>query len=248
MHFQHYHLVQINLEHSPESANTGLFLTYLQNVILRHDLQMVRLIFDNIPDHSIRSIVKRLPNNCMRDVLVGRHFEIAGLLFETGASPRVRFVAHHSMLRKDVDSGDYELAQLLLKHGAPSESEEILRDGRPYRYKTGSWAVSFENATHLPLQAAVAKGDLEMTRLLLRRGATRNLHPISDKFETAKVDPVILAIQTRSLDMMKLLVKQKSHVSPIAVKAAVQARWMVGIDFLLSANPSCATTAEVKAA
>lgn len=93
----------------------------------------------------------------------------------------------------------------------------------------------------------MANGDLKMTRLLLRHGATRNLHPISDKFEMANADPVILA-QIRSLDMMKLPVNQKSHVSPIAIKAAVQARWMAGIDFLLSINPSCISTTEVKTA
>lgn len=239
VHFKHKYLVATILEYSPESATTDLSLVDLERTIVNRDIEMLRLIFDSVPN---RSGAKYITNDCMKSVLLGRDFKIAGILFENGATTTIQFNKHHTMLRQAVESSDYELAEFLLKHGTPSLAEANLKDGKPI---VAGWVSSGERRTPkcLPLQRAVVKGDLKMTSLLLQYGATRCLYPISkepvsDTNMTANFDPVNFAITNESLEMLKLLVTESVHISPFAAELAIKSSWVPGIDHFESINPS----------
>lgn len=239
VHFKHKYLVATILEYSPESAATDLSLVDLEGTILQRDIEMLRLIFDHMPNHSG---ARDITNDCLKSLLSGRHFNIAGLLFENGASTTIQFDQHHTMLRQAVESSDYELAEFLLKHGAPSLAEANLKDGEPILLP---WEYTRVLVTPkcLPLQRAVVKGDLKMTSLLLQYGATRCLYPISklpvsDTYMTPNFDPVDFAVENESLEMLKLLVTESVHISPSAAELAIQSSWMPGIDHFESINPS----------
>ncbi|KAK4861170.1 hypothetical protein LT330_004086 [Penicillium expansum] len=239
VHFKHKNLVAIILEYSPESATTDLSLVDLEKSILKRDIEMLRLIFGPIPN---RSGAKYITNDCMKSLLLLRHFDIAGILFENGARTTIQFDEHHTMLRQAVESSDYELAEFLLKHGAPSLAEENLEDGKPIILP---WESSRGTTTSrcLPIQRAVVKGDLKMTSLLLQYGATRCLYPISkepvsDTDMTPNFDPVDFAVRNKSVEMLKLLVTESVHISPFAAELAIKSSWVPGINHFKSINPS----------
>ncbi|KUM55617.1 hypothetical protein ACN42_g11631 [Penicillium freii] len=239
VYFKHKYLVATILEYSPESATTDLSLVDLETSILKGDIQMLRLIFDHMPNHSGAKDVR---NDCMKRLLSGRHFKIARCLFENGASTTIQFDEHHTMLRHAVESSDYDLAEVLLKHGAPSLAEANLNNGKPI---ITPWVSSGEMtmAKCLPLQRAVFKGDLKMTSLLLQYGATRCLYPISkgpvsDTHMSPNFDPVHFAVKNESLEMLKLLVTESVHISSVTAELAIQSSWVPGMDHFESINPS----------
>lgn len=238
VHFKHKYLVATILEYSPESATTDLSLVDLEKTILNRDIDMLRLIFDHMPNHSG---AKDITNDCMKRLLSGRHFKIAQCLFENGASTTIQFNRHHTMLRQAVESSDYHLAEFLLKHGAPSLAERNLKDGDPI---VRPWLSGEEQSGPqcLPLQRAVVKGDLKMTSLLLQYGATRCLYPISrtpvsDTNMTPNFDPVDFTVRNQSLDMLKLLVTESAHISSFAAELAVHSSWVPGMDHFEYINP-----------
>lgn len=239
VHFKHKYLVATNLEYSPESAATDLSLVDLERTILNCDIEMLRLIFGHMPNHSC---ARDITNDCMKRVLSGRHFKIAGFLFENGASATIQFDKHHTMLRQAVESSDYELAEFLLKHGAPSLAEANLMDGVPILFPW-EYTRGLVPSKCLPLQRAVVKGDLKMTSLLLKYDATRCLYPISkepvsDTHMTPNFDPVGFAVKNESFEMLKLLVTESAHISSFAAELAIQSSWVPGIDHFESINPS----------
>lgn len=239
VHFKHKYLVATILEYSPESATTDLSPVDLEKVILTRDIEILRLIFDHMPNHSG---AKGIRNGCMMSILSSRHFQIAGFLFENGAMTNIRFDKHHTILRQAVESSDYELAELLLKHGAPSLAEANLKDGNPIIPPRG-YSGEQSKPKCLPLQRAVVKGDLKMTSLLLQYGATRCLYPISkepvsDTNMTPNFDPVHFAVRNESLKMLKLLVTESVHISSYAAELAILSLWMPGIKHFESLNPA----------
>ncbi|KAE8315869.1 ankyrin repeat-containing domain protein [Aspergillus transmontanensis] len=247
VHFKHKNLVETILELSPGSSITDLSLNELEKVILEHDTKMLHLIFNHIPN---RSGAKAVQNECMKSILMGHHFETARILLENGASV-VQFDEHHTMLRKAVESSDYELAEFLLKNGAPSLAEPVLKDGRPLVYIYDR----VYTPRCLPLQMAVIIGDLKMTSLLLQYGATRYLHPISVHEpvenagkETENTDPVCFAIRDKSLEMLKLLVTEEAHISDFAASLVIKSGWIPGINHFRSINLSYIHSTKFKGA
>jgi hypothetical protein len=65
MYFKQHIIVQMILEHSPDSARSALFWIHIEKAILQYDAKMVRLIFDNISD---RSIAKSIKNESLKEV------------------------------------------------------------------------------------------------------------------------------------------------------------------------------------
>jgi hypothetical protein len=81
VHFKHKYLVATILEYSPESATTDLSVVDLERIILKRDIEMLRLIFDPMPK---RLGAKRITNDCMKNVLLGRHLRLPQFYLRTG--------------------------------------------------------------------------------------------------------------------------------------------------------------------
>ncbi|KAJ5280780.1 hypothetical protein N7478_006152 [Penicillium angulare] len=201
---------------------------------------MVRLIFENVSDHLI---AKRIHGECLAEVLISHHFEIASLLFDHGLGPSLQFNSNHTVSRISVEWMNHDLAKFLLsKEALPSNLEPALKDGKTFSSKGDYSDDQSRIVKELSLVMAAKNKDLEMIKLLLQYGAKRNLEPQSAGFveqhQTGPdFDPVLATIRIKSLKMMELLVTKKSDLCPLIIKCAIRSMWEEGIH-LLSFDPT----------
>ena len=86
-------------------------------------------------------------------------------------SDRLYFLTHGFPLRVAADNGDWDMAQLLLEHGADPDAKRDLEDARALEREPEHLELG------MPIIAAYNQGNYEMVHMLLDKGASVHAHP-----------------------------------------------------------------------
>jgi ankyrin repeat protein len=182
-------VVELLLEHGADvnAAIRGQKYTALSEAVKRGYTDIVKIIVEN--GARIEARTKREYTPLMYAVEEG-HVDIVRILLKSGADTTVRFIDGMTVLHKAAEKGDITMMKLLLDYGADAGAVDangntvlsLTITHAPADDKTEiihmlqeSGAVANEMKTDVSsLISAVQKGDMELVKLLLEKGADIN--------------------------------------------------------------------------
>ena len=105
--------------------------------------------------------------------LSGGHLDIADLLYEAGADPRLRIQYNTTLLHAASAEGSVDVAKWLFNHGVSARSQQDNYETPLHLAEVnGHTSVNaVDNDNHTPLHLASRHGHFDMVRELLQRGA-----------------------------------------------------------------------------
>ncbi|KAI9683458.1 MAG: hypothetical protein M1822_005998 [Bathelium mastoideum] len=147
------------------------------------------------------------------EILEAEDFESAQILLNAGAS--VEFyseacVRHTPLQLTCALSADMQMIRLLLRFGCSPNHIALWAEGQQRSQRGESW-LSQRRYKAAPLQAAAAKDNLEVVRLLPEHGAQPDITS-----EHTKQIALQLAVQNGNMDMMNLLLEYGADVNATA--------------------------------
>ena len=222
----HTEVTRLLIRHAAGAVRFNVNVRERYNMTLLHDavnsgnLDIAKILISYGADINARDGQGR---SVLQEALRNRKFDITELLIECGAECGVGVWAlhhdHSAPLHEAIDSGNLEIAQLLIGHGADVNAPDKWGD-RPFHravrsrsldlvellLKSGADIGARGMSGSSPLHEALENGNLDIARLLIGYGANVNAH---DKWGDS---PFHVAVRSQRLDFVELLLESGADV------------------------------------